>query len=160
MLGNIATGHLEYWIETDKAVYMPGEQVRVVQGVRYVPGEPNGLLVLGLGVTFPSEPRFEHYIFSSDGERIDRAITVRFLSYQTVRLWPGESVSDEWVWDLTDSDGNPVSQGTYDIYAGDSWVASMLGPVATITVAPEPASLMMVLGTFAGMLLRRRRVRR
>ncbi len=153
----IATGHLEYWIETDKAVYMPGEQVRVVQGVRYVPGDPNGLLALGLGVIFPSEPRFEHYIFSSDGERIDRAVTVRFLSYQTVMLWPGDSVSDEWVWDLTDSDGNPVPPGTYDIYGGDSWVASKADHVAHITVVPEPASLMAMLGALSGLLLRRRR---
>jgi len=156
------TGYLEYWIETDKAVYMPGEQVRVVQGIRYVPGDPSGVGMLGRGVGYWHSLAFEHYIFSSDGERIDFGpgyCQIRPAFMSTVTLWPGDSLTQEWVWDLEDVYGNPVPPGTYDIYGGDSWVASRAGPVATITVVPEPASLMTMLGALSGLLLRRRRAR-
>jgi len=141
---------------------MPGEQVRVVQGIRYVPGDPSGVGMLGRGVGYWHSLAFEHYIFSSDGERIDFGpgyCQIRPAFMSTVTLWPGDSLTQEWVWDLEDVYGNPVPPGTYDIYGGDSWVASRAGPVATITVVPEPASLMTMLGALSGLLLRRRRAR-
>lgn len=149
---------LVYLIETDKEVYQLGEEVRITHRALNQ-GEAD------VTIRFGWAPGFEFYILA-EGVRIEPWFQVRFPVIWWLTLSPGESYVSEWTWDMTDSEGNPLAPGAYDIvgvsHGGPDPVLPGMDypdvPVTSITIVPEAGMLGFVSLGF-GVLLRRKRGR-
>jgi len=93
----------------------------------------------------------------SSDRMINHGFRVRKMVVWTVALSPGESYIEQWAWDQTDADGNPLPPGIYDIFGGDSISPSPSDPVVRITILPEPGTFSLLVLMFGGWLSRHRR---
>jgi len=124
---------LEYFIETDRTVYHPGEVVHVVHRV---------INPTDKDYTFraPHDPVYDLWI-RNNGERIWSYNRVFLPRVFYVTISPGEVIEHRYDWDMTDDDGNMIGSGHYDVLGviwGDRNVSR------TITVVPEPTGLFLL----------------
>jgi hypothetical protein len=148
---------LVYLIETDKEVYQLGEEVLITHRAVNC-GETD------IKMRFLYAPAFEFFVLAGE-ERIEPWVQLRFTVIWGFRLSPGESYVTEWTWDMTDSEGTPLSPGTYEIVGASNGgpepvlppggMARPDVPVASIAIIPEPGMLGLVSLAF-GTLLRRK----
>jgi hypothetical protein len=134
--------NIEYYMQTDKAVYNLGEGVQVLYRVTNLGVED---------VTFqftcgPVDDRRD-FMVDRDGERIwDNLDRPRQWVITSLTLSSLESKEFTWPWDMTDFNGNQVVPGNYDVIGvlGDLGLAyaERYVPVSvSIDIIPEPATL-------------------
>ncbi len=147
---------LEYTIETDKAIYQLGEQVHVVQ-------EYSNLGGVDISFNFNQEPGFDMWVLK-DGNVIWHQVKggLPVVTYPT--LSAGESFKDEYIWEMINDDGNPVAPGEYEVWGLmlGSYPAKVgceypAAPSTTITIIPEPTTLVSLLVGLGLTSMRKRR---
>ena len=157
---------IEYYIETDKALYDLGEDIEFLYKVTNVTNE-NVLIYCSMS------PELNVEIQNSDGDTIWLLFPLGLPYSHGVRLAPGESrVLSGYSWEMTDYEDYPIEPGDYlepgnyrvvGIMYNQGWNLYQQGnPVPTeiaveIMIIPEPATgLLLGLGSLG--LLRRRKV--
>ena len=155
---SIVKDDIEYYMQTDKAIYNLGEDVEMLYRVTNLGG---------VDVTFeftagPVDDRGD-FIVEKDGERIwDNLGRPRTRNLTQFTLSPLESRDFTHLWDMTDSGGHQVTPGIYDVTGVLSNLrlayAERYVPVAIqIEIIPEPSTLLLVGAGLVGLLIRRKR---
>ncbi len=135
---SIVVDDVEYYIQTDKAVYNLGENVQMLYRVTNLGDED---------VTFSSLPLPEwNFWVEKHGENIWRAVNVWWAVITEFTLSPGESkefpaLSFPYVWNMRDDENNLVNVGKYNVigglYAGSGlWDFTRIS--VGIKIVPEP----------------------
>ena len=134
---SIVKDDIEYYLQTDKAVYNTGETVQMLYRVTNL-GPDAVVIWFNCG---PANDRCD-FIVEKDGQSIwnnlsrEATFAVTFLTID-----PSESISFTISWDMTDLDGNPTATGEYEVTAALSqlnpFYQDKYVPVsATITIIP------------------------
>jgi hypothetical protein len=106
---------IEYYIQTDKAVYNLGENVKMLYRVTNLGDQE-------VNMWFPHSPVYNFWV-AKDQEHIWRAVNAWWDVTTTLVLAPGESkefpdYEPPQIWDMSDTDGNSVSPGRYTVIGG------------------------------------------
>jgi hypothetical protein len=106
---------IEYYIQTDKAVYKLGENVQMLYRVTNLGDQE-------VSMWFPHSPVYNFWV-AEDGQDIWRAVNGWWDVITTLVLAPGESKEfpdyyPPQIWDMRDRDGNLVSPGKYTVTSG------------------------------------------
>jgi len=136
-----------YLIETDKAVYELGEQVHVTHRLINHGEEP-------FVIQFMVDPGFDLWVLQ-EGIEVWPGPTMHFQVIWDWVLPAGETAEFHYTWDMTDSCGDLVAPGMYEllvrmnggpypVYVGYEYPPD---PQTQIAIIPEPgAGALMVLG--------------
>ena len=142
VLGGPEFPWIEHYFETDKASYLPGEQVRIVRrisNVGTVPRTWESAVTPGMDVFILHE---EELLWC-----FNRGIMQAFSEFT---LAPGEVYERHYTWDMTDMDGALIAPGVYEVRAVGAARLSV-----PITIVPEPSACLLLI-VFPALLLRRR----
>jgi len=130
---------IEYYIQTDKAVYNLGENVEMLYRVTNLRDED---------VTFGyfALPVWNFWV-EKGREIIWQAVNIWYGVRIKFTLNPGESKEfpnhdDPWMWNMQDREGNPVSPGKYSVIGGlynGSGSYDYTKVTVPIRIVPEPA---------------------
>lgn len=135
---------IEYYMQTDKSIYDLGESVEMLYRVTNLGDED---------VTFeftggPVDDRCD-YIVEKDGGRIwDNLGRPSTTDLTEFILSPLESRVFTHLWDMTDSGGNQITPGTYEITGSLDHVLLVqkdryIPVTVSIEIIPEPATLLL-----------------
>ncbi len=157
---------IEYYIETDKAVYDLGEHIEFLYKVTNVRDET-------VGIWCSQSPELNVEIQNSEGATIWLLFPLGLPYSRGVRLAPSESrVLSGYSWEMTDYEGYPIEpadyleRGNYRVVGimynyrwneihQSNWLPTEIG--LEIMIIPEPGTaLLLSLGSLG--LLRRRKV--
>ncbi len=149
--------NLEYTIETDKAIYQLGEQVHIVQ-------EYSNLSDDAVTFIFYQSPGFDMWVLKG-ADVIWHQVKGWQNDIAHPTLSAGESFRSEYSWGMVDDNGNPVAPGEYEVLgvmvggpdpamAGCEYPAA---PSTTITIIPEPTTLVSLLVGLGLTSMRKRR---
>jgi hypothetical protein len=142
-------GPLEVVVETDKDVYQLGELVRVVQRVTNTDEQ------FGIGWEFDDGSAFDLWVLQDETKVWGWKPLPASIPEGSISLDPLESVEQDYTWDMTDSQGQPVGPGTYEILG---LISNGMGSGSTyITIVPEPGVSLLI---FVGCVFLARRNRR
>jgi len=132
---------IEYYVETDKAIYQLGETVEMWYRI-------TNLSTQNVTFTLPQSPAWSFWVMKDSGQiwrgpgTVSDGETHFTLEPSQYRLCP------EWglpyAWNLHDTSGNPVGIGNYDIIGGlyDSWGTYDYTKVSVpVEIVPEPATI-------------------
>ena len=144
-LGGPLVPTVEYYIETDKAVYELGELVKVLHRISNLDSEARTWQI-------SSSAGIELLVFSED-ELLWRSAQLIFPAFWDFTLEPGEVYECEYTWAMTDQGGRFISPGVYQVYGR---MRGGTGVSVPITIVPEPASSLLLCAC-ASLLLKRRR---
>ncbi|UCF42466.1 MAG: hypothetical protein JSV99_07635 [Planctomycetota bacterium] len=134
---SIVKDDIEYYLQTDKAVYNTGETVQMLYRVTNL-GPDAVVMWFNYG---PADDRCD-FIVEKDGQSIWNNLSRDAFFWVTFRtLDPSESTSFNISWDMTDLDGNPTASGQYEVTAAlsqlDPFYQDKHVPVSvTITITP------------------------
>ena len=145
----LQTGHPVYTIETDKTVYALGEDVHVLHRTT---NDGNADFTMRLLCT----PGFNLSVLDASGTEVWSPHNVFSLNTWLLTLPPGASVQREYSWDMTADDGHPVAPGIYDIVGV---IYGSQNVTVSVTVLPEPSSLVLFVLTLAIPLAKKREYR-
>jgi hypothetical protein len=149
--GILPTPRPVYSIETDRDTYQLGQ---VVHAVHRVANDGDADFTMEILQT----PGFDLHVLAEDGGKVWSAHRAFALNVWYLTLGPGESVERNYAWDMIDEFGAPVAPGEYQIVGV---IYGTGGSVATsITIMPEPASLLVGISGFFFVLGRGRRTSR
>ncbi len=136
--GTLVPLRADWYIASDKAEYALGEQVHVEYW-----GVNNTSSVITL--EFTSEPILYLHVLRDGGLIWDSTGGWHKWNRPLVVFDPGEVLESQFVWDQTDTDGNPVGPGEYEMRGRGGGGASTM-----ITIVPEPSTLVLLcLGLWA-----------
>ncbi len=137
---------LVYTIETDKIIYSLGEEVHVYHSV-------TNPLDVSYTFQFTQGPGFFLRV-KQDGNTVWEHQTFLLMPWD-LTLLPDETVEQEYIWYMLDASGNLVDPGEYELVSttGGSFEDSS----TTITIIPEPTTLVLLLVGLGFTSLRKRR---
>ena len=131
-------------VETDKQVYQLGEPVHITCRLTNVSMDEHTICVDVQGLV---------PCVTQDGQKLWDGVGGGWLpAYWEHILGPGEFLEDQWAWDMTTLDGTPVGPGGYEV----SGCRIAGKPSTTITIVPEPATLVLLAIGMGASLLRRK----
>lgn len=148
---SIIQDDIEYYIQTDKAIYDLGENVEMLFRVTNLRSED---------VTIPCSrsPEFNFWV-KEDGETIWMKVHGFFQYSPGIALSTGESVELSHIWDMIDDTNSLVEPGVYNVIGvmyNEPWNYDNYGEyiptevAVSITIIPEPSSLaLFTLGVLA-----------
>jgi hypothetical protein len=153
---SIVEDGIEYYIQTDKSIYNLGENVEMLYRVTNLRDED---------VTIPCSRTGEFNLLAEKNGEALWALAHWFLWYSPgVELSAGESTHlPPYNWDMKDDLGNLIEPGAYNVIGvmyNEPWTG--VGPTevaVTITVIPEPASLLLFGTGLTGLLARNNKER-
>jgi len=140
---------IEYYIQTDKAVYDLGEEVEMLYRVTNLRDES---VTFGFGWY----PVYQFWV-GKKGEQIWSAIGTRLAVATKLTLMPGESrmfpdFRPPFIWDMRDAENTLVGLGKYNVVGGlynGSGHYDYTEVEVSIEIVPEPSSfLLFALGVF------------
>ncbi len=138
---------LVYTIETDKPIYSLTEDVHVTHRV-------TNPLNVNVTLGFTQEPGFNLWI-RDEGNLIWRSSEGFLLVVWELTLSPGETIQHDYLWNLTDANDNPVGPGQYELVSMmNEWYEDS---GTTITIIPEPTTLVLLLVGLGLTSMRKRR---
>ena len=142
---SIIEDNIEYYIQTDKAIYELGENIEMLYKVTNL-GDEDVSISCSRGGAF-------NLWVQKDDETI-WALAHSFLWYlQNIDLLAGESVEIPYSWDMIDDDSDLVGPGVYDIVGvmyNEPWNEYNHGTYTItevevpITIIPEPATVLLL----------------
>jgi len=141
--------NIEYYMQTDKAVYDLGEEVQMLYRVTNLRDES---VTFGFGWY----PVYQFWV-EKKGEQIWSAIGTRLAVATKLTLMPGESrvfpdFRPPFIWDMRDAENNLVGLGKYNAVGGlynGSGHYDYTEVEVSIEIVPEPSSfLLFALGVF------------
>lgn len=144
---------IEYYIQTDKAVYNLGQDVQMLYRITNL-GDEDVTFIL------PNYPVWNFWV-EKDGENIWTAVGGWHYTITEFTLSPGvyREFPDSWfyppyIWHMRDDENNLINIGEYDVIGGlDGGTVHYDTIVAVpINVVPEPASFLLF--ALAGLFLR------
>jgi hypothetical protein len=150
---------IEYYTQTDKAIYDLGENVEMLFRVTNLRDED----VL-IGCSRSGE--FNFLVEKNDDSILAAAHWFAWFS-PGIELSPGGSKNIPYIWDMIDDNNNLVATGIYDVIGvmyNEPWNYNNHGnPYTTevsvpITIVPEPSSMALFMSCLY-MLIKRRRVK-
>jgi hypothetical protein len=149
---------IEYYTQTDKAVYELGEDVEMLYRV-------TNLTDVNVVFYLPNSPAWNFWV-EKDGENIWTAVEGWYAFSSGFTLAPGEFkefpvFSPYYVWDMRNNENNLINVGEYDVIGGfdageaENYYYSRVS--VPITIVPEPSSLAILLAG-AVYLTRKRKI--
>ncbi|MHC5061885.1 MAG: BsuPI-related putative proteinase inhibitor [Planctomycetota bacterium] len=143
---------IEYYMQADDSIYDLGEDVEMLYRVTNFSDEE-------VSFTFGGDPEWNFWV-EKDGETTWTAVEGWWSIIVNFTLLPDESKEYPWVWDMMDSGGALVEPGVYDIIGGFDAGAEELYEFSkvpvSITVVPEPSSLVLFMAGLS-VLFRKRK---
>jgi len=111
----IVIDNVEYYIQTDKAVYDLGENVEMLYRVTNRGAED-------VTFAFGALPVWNFWV-EKDGEHIWRAVNGWYAAATNLTISPGESrefpaLDLPWIWNMRDKESNLVNAGEYSVIGG------------------------------------------
>ena len=143
--GTLVLLRADWYIASDKAEYALGEQVHVEY---WAVNNTSSVITL----EFTSEPMLSLHVLRDGGLIWDSTGGWYMWNCPLVVLDPGEILESQFVWDQTDTDGNPVGPGEYEMRGQGGGGASTV-----ITIVPEPCVSLLVSVGFVFLVRRNRR---
>jgi hypothetical protein len=148
---SVEVNDIEYYMQTDKAIYNLGENVEMLYKVTNL---SNANVMFGFG----GDPEWNFWV-EKDGDYVWQAVEGWWASGTGFTLAPSESKEYTYTWDMKDYSDVLVSLGEYKAIGGfDAGVAYKYeySKVAVpINIIPEPATF--ILFGFGVFLLRKRK---
>lgn len=140
---SIVQDGIEYYIQTDKAVYDLGESVEMLYRVTNLRDEE-------VSFAFPNTPEWNFWV-ERDGQSIWRAVNGWYTMGCGFTLNPGESkqfptYNPPYIWDMRDSENNLVDVGEYSVIGGldgGTGEYDSTGVPVLIEIVPEPATILL-----------------
>lgn len=137
---SVVQDDIEYYIQTDKAVYNLSENVEVLYRVTNLRDED---VILVFGAIEQA-----HFRFEKDGQiiwqsELDPAAWAVATEINYLPIKPEESVSFNMLWGVVDQYGSPVELGNYQVLGGlNLHLISRVSVSAPIQIIPEPSSML------------------
>jgi len=134
---SIVQDDIEYYIQTDKAIYDLGENVQMLYRVTNLGTED-------VTFSFGGDPEWNFWV-EKDGDYVWQAVEGWWATIVNFTLAPSEYKEYPYEWDMRDNDGVLVSLGEYNVIGGfdagvpDNYEYSRVS--VPIVIIPEPCSL-------------------
>jgi len=158
---SIVRDDIEYYIQTDKAVYNLGEEVQMLYRVTNLTGNPVDIGMVLMG------PWCDFIITDDDNNDIWQYVRVIPPSgWEMLHLEPDESREYQITWDMISDNGTffdpyddyPVGPGSYNITGelklSNAYIDNKVPVSLSIEIIPEPATLLLF--GLGALLLRKR----
>lgn len=136
----IEVNDIEYYMQTDKAVYNLGENVEMLYKV-------TNLSNANVTFSFGGDPEWNFWV-EKDGENIWTAVQGWWLIGSGFTLSPNEFKEYTYEWNMQDNEEDLVNLGEYDVIGGLDGGTSISSKkweftevAVPITIVPEPCSL-------------------